>query len=98
LPSPNSLKNFLFHCRANRDGGTDLSTLMLEKIMSNHLPQKQPIFLLGEINSEITEIQRKLLELQSRLFEAKQSIIERDFQNSLPVVPSELSEETPIPF
>jgi hypothetical protein len=71
---------------------------MLEKIMSTNPSQNLPLSLLYEINSEMTEIQRKFLELQSRLFEAKQLIIERDFQNSLPVVSSELSEEIPIPF
>jgi hypothetical protein len=66
--------------------------------MSNYPPQNQPISLLGEIISEIIEIQKKLLSLQCRLFEAKQSIIERDFQNDSTVVGSELAEEIPIPF
>jgi formate dehydrogenase maturation protein FdhE len=62
------------------------------------LSQNQSLSLLYEINSEIVEIQRKLLELQSRLFEAKQSIVERNSQNSSTIVSEELSEEIPIPF
>jgi hypothetical protein len=71
---------------------------MLEKIMSNYPHQNSPISLLGEINSEITEIQKKLLALQSRLFDAKQSIVARNSQNSSTIVSEELSEEMPIPF